>query len=299
MTLRELQYVLAVAEHAHFGRAAEAACVSQPTLSGQLKKLEEELGVVIFERGRKGAVPTADGEKIIAAAREVMAAARRVEAIARAAQDPLAGELSLGLIPTIAPYLIPRFVSRLARALPKLSMTYREDVTERLNARLLEGKLDAAVMATAPEDDGLAVLPLFREPFRLVVPEGHALGDGRELRLRELATDEMLLLTEGHCFRDQALAICRPVQEMGGGSLRATSLETLVNLVASGQGVTLVPELAMRDVPGTEVRVLEEAGAAREVNLTFRRSFPRRELLERVAEVIRNGVADSAVDVLW
>lgn len=298
MTLRELQYVLAVAEHGHFGRAAEAACVSQPTLSGQLKKLERELGVVIFERGRKGAVPTPDGVRIIAAAREVIAAARRVHAIADAAQDPLAGELSLGLIPTIAPYLIPRFVSRLSRALPKLNTTYREDVTDRLNASLLEGRLDAAVLATDPLDDGLEVIPLYREPFWLVVPEGHDLADTRDLRMRELATDEMLLLTEGHCFRDQALAICRPVQEMGGGRLRATSLETLVNLVASGQGLTLVPELAMRDVPGTQACALEEPGAARVVNLTFRKSFPRPDLLGRIADVIRDGVRGTAVDVL-
>lgn len=298
MTLRELEYVLAVAEHGHFGRAAEAACVSQPTLSGQLKKLETELGVIVFERGRKGAVPTPDGARIIAAARDVVAAARRVRAIADAAQDPLAGTLSLGLIPTIAPYLIPRFVSRLSLALPNLTTTYREDVTERLNAALLGGRLDAAVLATDPEDDGLDVVPLFREPFRLVVPENHDLAGTRELRMRELATDEMLLLTEGHCFRDQALAICRPVQELGGGNLRATSLETLLNLVASGQGVTLVPEIAMRDVPGTKVRALHERGASRDVNLTFRKSFPRRDLLERVADVIREGVAGLAVEIL-
>jgi len=298
MTLRELEYVVAVAEHGHFGRAAEAASVSQPTLSGQLKKLEDELGVVIFERGRKGAVPTPNGRKIVAAAREVLAAAKTVESLAAAAQDPLAGALSLGLIPTIAPYLIPRFVTRMEGALPKLKMVYREDVTERLNRDLLQGKLDAAVLATEPEDDGLATIPLFREPFRLVVPAGHELSGVDDVRMRELATDEMLLLTEGHCFRDQALAICRPVQELAGGSLRATSLETLVNLVASGQGVTLVPELAMREVPGTDMRTLTEPGAARDVNLTFRKSFPRRDLLERVAEVIRDGVAVSAVEVL-
>jgi LysR family hydrogen peroxide-inducible transcriptional activator len=294
MNLRELKYVIAVADEGHFGRAATACHVSQPTLSGQIRKLEAELGVQLFERGRGPVRVTEAGAAVIKEARFVLAGAERIREVALAAQDPFGGQLSLGLIPTIAPYLIPRFVRSLRESLPQLSVTYREDITERLTEDLLSGALDAAVLATPPEDDGLEAIPLFSEPFRLVMPDGHALAGQDRPPMQSVDRDELLLLTEGHCFRDQALAVC----ELGPprkSSLRATSLETLVNLVSQGMGVTLVPALALRHEtdPSLIVRPLADSSAARDVVLTVRRSFPRRQLADRVAEIIRAGLPDS------
>ncbi|WP_298914596.1 LysR substrate-binding domain-containing protein [uncultured Algimonas sp.] len=294
MNLRDLEYVLAVTETGHFGQAAERCHVSQPTLSGQIKKLEEELGVLLFERGRGGARATEAGRAVAQQARLALRAAGEIRQIAQAAQDPFAGEFRLGLIPTVAPYLIPRFVARLRDALPELSVIYREDITERLVQDLEAGEIDAAILATPPESDALEAIPLYTEPFRLVFPDGHDLSSLAHLRMADVDRDDVLLLTEGHCFRDQALAICdtpaRPA------SLRATSLETLINLVAQGQGVTLVPALAMgglSDELGLQDRTLEDEGAARRINLTVRRSTSRRILAKRVAAIIRDGLPDT------
>lgn len=294
MNLRDLDYVLAVAESGHFGRAAKACNVSQPTLSGQIKKLEDELGVQLFERGRGGAKPTDAGRAVAEQARVALRAATEIRQIAQAAQDPFAGEFRLGLIPTVAPYLIPRFVARMRNALPDLSVIYREDITERLIRDLEAGTIDAAILATPPDSDALQAIPLYTEPFRLVFPDGHDLSSLAHLRMSDVNRQEMLLLTEGHCFRDQALAICDAPSTQT--SLRATSLETLINLVAQGQGVTLVPALAMAglsDELGLEDRTLEDDGAARAINLTIRRSTPRRALTGRVAEIIRSGLPDT------
>jgi LysR family hydrogen peroxide-inducible transcriptional activator len=299
MNLRDLEYVLAVMDTGHFGRAAQACHVSQPTLSGQIKKLEDELGVTLFERGRGGARATDTGRAIAQQAKVAMRAAAEIREIAQASQDPYAGEFRLGLIPTVAPYLIPRFVARLREALPDLSVIYREDITERLVRDLETGEIDAAILATPPETDALQAIPLYTEPFRLVFPDGHALSSLAHLRMADVDRDDVLLLTEGHCFRDQALAICEalPLNTAGNTtSLRATSLETLINLVAQGQGVTLVPTLAMiglSDDLGLQDRTLEDEGAARDINLTIRRSTSRRALAGRVVEIIQNGLPDT------
>lgn len=298
MNLRDLEYVLRVAELGHFGRAAAACHVSQPTLSGQIRKLEDELGVTLFERGRGGARPTDAGRAVTEQARAALRAAAEIRQIAQAAQDPLAGEFRLGLIPTVAPYLIPRFVARMKTALPDLSVIYREDITERLTQDLEAGAIDAAILATPPETDALETIPLYTEPFRLVFPDGHDLSSLAHLRMSDVSRDDVLLLTEGHCFRDQALAICdAPAPDATNStSLRATSLETLINLVAQGQGVTLVPALAMAglsDELHLEDRALEDDGAARDINLTIRRTMPRRDLADRVAQIIREGLPET------
>lgn len=299
MNLRDLEYVLAVMETGHFGRAALACNVSQPTLSGQIKKLEDALGVTLFERGRGGARPTDTGQAVAVQAQKALRAAAEIREIAQAAQDPYAGEFRLGLIPTVAPYLIPRFVARLRDALPDLSVIYREDITERLVRDLESGQIDAAILATPPETDALQAIPLYTEPFRLVFPDGHALSSLAHLRMADVDQNDVLLLTEGHCFRDQALAICETPATKGAKnapSLRATSLETLINLVSQGQGVTLVPSLAMAglsDDLGLQDRTLEDEGAARDIYLTIRRSMPRRALAGRVAEIICGGLPDT------
>jgi len=208
MNIRDLDYICAVAEYRHFGRAAEACHVSQPTLSGQIKKLEIYLGVTLFERNNKSVRVTKVGEDIIRIAKEARNNVDRIRTIASAAQDPLAGHLSLGLIPTIAPYLIPIFVSRLSQDLPDLQVTYSEDITERLTEDLLSGALDTALMATPPDDEALTAIALFSEPFWLVFPHTHPLKALKQTKMSDVPQQDILLLTEGHCFRDQALSIC-------------------------------------------------------------------------------------------
>jgi len=297
MNLRDLDYICAVADHRHFGKAAESCHVSQPTLSGQIKKLEQQLKVTLFERSHKGIRVTDIGEEIILIAREARDAARRIKAVAASAQDPLAGNLSLGLIPTVAPYLIPLFVGKLSVQLPKLSMTYREDITERLIESLLSGELDLAILATPPEEDSLNAMELYSEPFWLVFPKTHELQHLNQACMADVKEDDVLLLTEGHCFRDQALSICRPSHRRRKQSLRATSLETLINLVASGQGVTLVPALAMRGGwsadSGLMSHKLTDKGAARKIYLTYRKRFPRTKAVQALAELIKDGLPSS------
>ncbi|MDB2439115.1 LysR substrate-binding domain-containing protein [Hellea sp.] len=297
MNLRDLDYICAVADHKHFGRAADSCHVSQPTLSGQIKKLEAQLGVTLFERSHKGIRVTDIGEDIISIAREAREAAQRIKSVAASAQDPLAGNLSLGLIPTIAPYLIPLFVSQLQSAMPKMSVAYREDITDRLNEALLNGELDVAVLATPPEEDSLTAIELYSEPFWLLFPEGHELGTFKNASMKDVKEDDVLLLTEGHCFRDQALSICRPAQKARRQSLRATSLETLINLVASGQGVTLVPALAMRGGWSPEMGLmsheLTDKGAERQIYLTYRKRFPRVGAVQALATLIQDGLPES------
>ena len=294
MNLRDLDYICAVADRKHFGRAAESCHVSQPTLSGQIKKLEAQLGVTLFERGHKGIRVTDVGEDIIAIAREARDAAQRIKSVAAAAQDPLAGNISLGLIPTIAPYLIPLFVGKIQNAMPKISVDYREDITDRLNEALLKGELDVAILATPPEEDSLTAIELYSEPFWLLFPDDHELGDLKKASMKDVKEDDVLLLTEGHCFRDQALSICRPAHKRRRQSLRATSLETLINLVASGQGVTLVPALAMRGGWSKDLGLmsheLTDKGAKRQIYLTYRKRFPRIEAVKTLAALIQDGL---------
>ena len=297
MNLRDLDYICAVAEHKHFGKAAEACHISQPTLSGQIKKLEGQLKVTLFERSHKGIRVTDIGAEIIEIALEAREAARRIRDVAASAQDPLAGNLSLGLIPTIAPYLIPLFVGRLSKHLPNLAMTYREDITERLTESLITGELDVAILATPPLEDTLSAIELYTEPFWLVFPRSHELRNLTQVTMEDVEEDDVLLLTEGHCFRDQALSICRPAHRKRRQSLRATSLETLINLVAAGEGITLVPALAMRNGKAAETGLMShkliDKGAERQIYLTYRKRFPRLQAVNALAQMIKDGLPNS------
>jgi len=294
MNFRDLDYICAVAEHKHFGKASLACNVSQPTLSGQIKKLEDRLGVILFERSHKGVRVTRIGEEIIAIAQEALASANRIKSVASLAQNPYGGRLSLGLIPTIAPYLIPLFVKNIATNLPELSVNYIEDITPRLTESLLTGELDAALLATPPEEDMLTAIEIYSEPFWIVLPSGHALCTIENPSMTEIDSDELLLLTEGHCFRDQALSICKPAQSRRAHSLRATGLETLINLVVAGQGVTLVPALAVGSgtlqQSGLTVSKLKDAGAARTIYMTFRKSFPQTMAVSALVKTIQAGL---------
>ncbi|MBP7339906.1 LysR substrate-binding domain-containing protein [Niveispirillum sp.] len=291
MNLRDLRYVIAVDDHRHFGRAAEACHVSQPTLSGQIRKLEEMLGITLFERTNKSVIPTPAAEQILPLARAAVEKADAITALAQGWRDPLAGSLRLGVIPTLGPYLIPRILGPLKRDYPKLDLVLWEDITDNLLARLRRHELDAVLLATIVEDDDIPSLPLFDEPFLLVLPEGNPLAALPMIGDEDLSKVEMLVLADGHCLRDQALAACHQTGA-GRADLRATSLEMLLNMVAAGYGCTLAPALVVAGrtapVPGTVARPLAPGSAGRTVRLAFRETFPRRQAVEAVAETIRS-----------
>ena len=306
MNLRDLQYLVAVGEHRHFGKAADACFVSQPTLSTQLKKLEAELGVELVERTPRQVMLTAAGEQVVARARTMLGEADAIRGIARHAQDPRAGTLRLGAFPTIAPYLLPHVIPNLRRDLPDLELLLVEEKTPVLLEQLRSGRLDAAVLALPVDDDSLEVQPLFREDFVLAVPATHPLAtDGRGERrpsgmpitdappvtTEVLAGERVLLLADGHCLRDQALAICQMAGVTERDGFRATSLETLRHMVAAGVGVTLLPVLAVShpvpESPGVVLRRFTAPAPHRDVALVWRRTSIFHDLLSEVAVTLR------------
>jgi LysR family hydrogen peroxide-inducible transcriptional activator len=285
MNLRDLRYLLAVVEHRHFGRAAEACGVSQPTLSVQLRKLEELLGVALFERTSKAVAPTDACQRLIGHVRRVVAESDTVLSLARSLRDPLAGQFRLGIIPTLAPYLLPLIFAPLREAVPALEVEPWEDQTAALLERLRAHELDAALLATETEGPDLVSQPLFDEPFVAALPPEHALVQKVAVEESELAED-ILVLADGHCLRDQALAACGH-GGMAGGLLRAASLSTLLNMVAAGYGTTLIPGLAAGAAQdaGIVLRPLA-AQAGRTIRIAWRASFPRRAAVDAVGAVI-------------
>ncbi len=293
MNIRDLKYLVAVADLRHFGRAAEACFVSQPTLSGQLKKLEEELGVVLFERSARSVVPTPVGEEIVAQARRVLDEVADIESLARAAQDPLAGPLHVGAIHTISPYVMPEVMAPIRREFPQMQLILHEDVTNNLTRQLLEHRLDAALLATPVEAPELQALPLYDEPFRFAHPADHPFANDAAIGERHLTGSHLLLLADGHCLADQVLGLCRAsgMPADGADDLRAASMETLVRLVGKGFGHTLIPELAVNQgwlaELGVVARAIDLPGAHRTVSLVSRRGFPRPAALNALGGVIR------------
>ncbi len=283
MNLRDLRYLLAVLEHGHFGRAAEACGVSQPTLSVQLRKLEAELGVALLERGARGVAATAACQRLLPHVRAAVAEADAIQAQARSLRDPLSGPFRLGIIPTLAPYLLPRVLAALRTRLPSLDIEPWEDLTDSLMERLRAHDLEACVIATEPNEPDLLSRPLFAEPFLAALPPAHPLAGCATVAEEELARD-ILVLAEGHCLRDQALAICRTAASQ---PMRATSLVTLMHLVAAGYGTTLIPALAAaaaREM-GLVLRPLA-TGASRTLRLVWRARSPHRTAAEAVAQSI-------------
>jgi LysR family transcriptional regulator, hydrogen peroxide-inducible genes activator len=285
MNLRDFRYVLAVADHGHFGRAAEACGISQPTLSVQVRRLEEQLGVALFERTSKLVAPTAACERLIGHLRAAVAEMDAILDVARALRDPLAGRFRLGIIPTLAPYLLPLVFAPLHEALPALEVEPWEDQTTALLERLRAHELDAALLATEVDGPDLASRTLFAEPFIAALPPEHRLA-GREVVAEEELADDILVLADGHCLRDQALTACGRNGALGG-TLRAASLSTLLNMVAAGYGTTLIPGLASGAAQdaGIVLRPLA-ARAGRTVRIVWRTHFPRRVAVEAVGEVI-------------
>jgi len=293
LNLRDLKYIRAVAETRHFGRAAERCFVSQPTLSGQIKKVEEQLGVIIFERTHRSIEITPVGEIILNHARLLLEQAAAIEQAARAHRDPLAGPLRIGAIPTLSPYLMPLILVPLKRRYPRLRLVLSEEITDTLMARLHHHELDAALVALPIAEAGLDQIPLFEEPFWLAHPYKHPLYNKEEITAQDLKEIELLLLAEEHCLTRQVMKVCQPEGGAVRGEmadLRAASLETLLQLVGAGFGCTLVPALAIRGSWTTDsgiiARCLEVPDAYRSISLVFRQTFPRRQALEAFARVI-------------
>ena len=296
MNLRDLDYICAVADTGHFGRAADMCHVSQPTLSGQIKKLEDYLGVTLFERARSGAKPTDVGRSIVDIARTIQADAKRIKSLAETRKDPFSGNVTLGIIPTLAPNVIPLFVPKISAQFPRLVPQFEEDQTSRLTQRLVAGQLDFAILATPPEHDALMQIPLFNEPFWLAFPQNDPIGTLEQLSLADVDVDGLMLLNEGHCLRDQALELCSTMGRSDQG-LKAASLDTLIKLTAATHAMTLVPALAVDKTNfksiGLAVRTIDDPKAYRTVSLTFRRSLPRKDLAEGIAGLIASNLPES------
>lgn len=292
MNLRDLRYLVALAEQRHFGRAAEACHVSQPTLSTQIRKLEDELGVALVERAPRQVMLTPAGHDIAARARRVLAEVDQMRETARRTADPEAGSVRLGLFPTLGPYLLPHVVPRIRARFPRLELLLVEEKTEVVLHMLRDGKLDAAVLALPLHEEWLETEFLFEEPFLLAVPEGHPLAEQRELRLSELDHERLLLLEEGHCLRDQALEVCTMAGAGEKEGFRATSLETLRQMVAAGVGVTLLPMLAVKPPvsPSENIRLLSfrDPPPTRRLALVWRKSSATSSFLHKLAAVLRD-----------
>ncbi|MCD6035271.1 MAG: LysR family transcriptional regulator [Rickettsiales bacterium] len=287
MNLRDLQYLVAVADHLHFGKASRECHVSQPTLSMQLKKLEDFLGVQLFERSNKSVMLTPIGERITAKARRVLQDSQDIRETARMAQDPYAGDFRLGAFPTLAPYFLPMAVPAIHRALPKLTLLLVEEKTPLLLERLKAGSLDAAFLALPIEEEGLETVPLFDDPFMLAVPEHHPLAARKEISQQDLNGEELLLLEDGHCLRSQALEVCSLVGSQERQEFRATSLETLRQMVATGVGITLIPKMAVREGEGIRYIPFVEPMPVRTIGLVRRKNTAREVCIQAVQGIVK------------
>lgn len=293
MTLRELQYLIALADHRNFRRAAEVCLVSQPTLSTQIRKLEEELGVTLVERLPRKVMLTPAGKDAVERARRILSEAEQLkEAARRSGGASEAGTVRLGVFPTLGPYLLPHVVPNLRARFPDLELLLVEEKSDQLLARLHHGSLDAAVLALPVGDDrNLACQFLFEEPFLLAVPAGHPLARRARLSLDDLSRYNLMLLEDGHCLRDQALEVCHLSGAKEKTEFRATSLETLRQMVGAGVGITLLPLLATRNpVPASDaIRLLEfsDSRPSRRIAMLWRKTSALDGLLTQVAQVFR------------
>src|SRR5690606_35355890 len=295
MTLTELKYIVAVARERHFGRAAEACFVSQPTLSVAIRKLEDELGVTLFERGGSEVGVTAIGQRIVTQAQKVLEESASIKEIARQGHDPLAGPLRVGVIHTIGPYLLPRLVPMQIARTPQMPLLLQENFTLRLVELLRQGEIDCAIMALPLPEAGLVTQPLYDEPFVVAVPRDHEWAERKAVSSEDLKQQTMLLLGSGHCFRDQVLEVCPELSRFSAASdgiqrtFEGSSLETIRHMVAAGIGVTVLPVTAIPEAqPRALLKYLSFEGQppARRVVLAWRRSFLRLAAFEALAQAV-------------
>jgi LysR family hydrogen peroxide-inducible transcriptional activator len=296
MTLTELKYIVAVARAKHFGHAAEACFVAQPTLSVAIKKLEDELGVVLFERGGSEVSVTPLGAQIVAQAERVLEQTAAIKELAKQNKDPLAGPLRLGVIYTIGPYLLPPLVKNLIETVPQMPLVLQENFTHKLLELLRQGELDAAIMALPLPEHGMMMQTLYDEPFVVAVPRSHPWAEREEISAQDLKSETMLLLGTGHCFRDQVLEVCPEMARFsaGGNGMQRTfegsSLETIRHMVASGIGLTVLPRASVGDMTDPNGMLafvpFSEPAPSRRVVIVWRKSFTRRAAIEAVCSAV-------------
>lgn len=290
MNLRDLKYLVAVAKYKHFGKAADESAVSQPALSMQLKKLEEELGVQLFERDNKNVMVTPVGQKIVEKANEILLVAKEMEAIAKTFHNPLAGEIKIGAFPTLAPYFLPSFLPKVIKKFPELKMLLVEEKTELLINKLKKGEIDAAFLAVPlpQQEDKLHIEKLFNEAFYLAVPKKHPFAEKKTISRSDLSGEKLLLLEDGHCLREQSLEVCSLMGAKENQDFRATSLETLRQMVASGIGITLIPQMAINKNSDVVYIPFNKEIPARTIALIWRKTSPRDELLKKISQLAVN-----------
>ncbi len=296
MTLTELKYIVSVAQEKHFGRAAEVSFVSQPTLSVAVRKLEEELGVVIFERGRSRVAITEKGKQIIEQAQQILDDAENLKSFAKAAQNPFDGVLKIGSIFTIAPYLLPALIPEMKLNAPIMPLQLDEDFTANLRVKLRQGQLDAIIISLPFSEPECETIDLYDEPFVALLPNDHELINKQQLLLKDLAVENLMLLGKGHCFRDQILTLCPEcnafLETESEKMIQGTSLETLRHMVASGLGVTILPASAVAEFKSESnlvvVRSFSGATPKRRVSLVYRKRFGRKPAIELIAKTIRS-----------
>lgn len=291
--IRDLEYLLAIAEHKHFGHAAQACFVSQPTLSGQIQKLEQKLKLTLVERQTRNVMLTPAGEKLIKEARHVLTAATNFEEAAKALLDPLSGDLHIGLIPTLAPYLLPHIMPALNTELPKINFYLHENRTQDLLRQLEEGKLDILVLPWLPEMERFERYNLFEEPLLMATSSQHYFTEQSQVSFDDLQNQKILTLEDGHCLRDQAMGYCFSAGAEEDHSFRATSLETLRYMVASNMGITLLPKLAtLNPLSNQDINYIPfiKPQPTREISLLCRTGYPRMDCVRTVATTVRNSV---------
>ena len=290
MNLKDLKYLVALADTGHFGKAAERTFVSQPTLSAQMKKLEEFLGVKLVERQPKNVQLTEVGKQIVVRARRMLDEGEEIIALARSNTDPFAGKLKVGLIPTIGPYLLPRIMPKIRKAVPQLGLMLYEYQTEALLKRLRDGEIDLGIMALPVLQDGLESRALYEEAFTLAVPNQHPLSAKTQVKLQDLKGQTLLLLEDGHCLRDQALEVCSRIDVKEAEDFRATSLETLRQMVVAGLGVTLLPETAVESPFGSQrglcIRHFAKPAPVRHIGAIWRTTTARGPAIDAICKLV-------------
>lgn len=288
MNLRDLNYLLAVETHRHFGKAAKASFVSQPTLSMQIKKLEDSLGVTLIERSNKNVMLTPMGKKIARLAKEILSRVEQMKDIAKSEQNPFAGEIRIGIIPTVAPYLLPLIMPALNKKFPALTIFLLEQQTKHLVHNLQEGSIDAGILALPIPEENLIHADLYSETFLLAVPKQHEFAHKKQIKQAELEDKTILLLEEGHCLRDQALELCQTALAHEAHNFQATSLETLRHMVAAGVGITLMPELACAKGEAHIAYIpFNKNKPKRQIALFWRKSSVREILLHELTKLIK------------